>query len=49
MHILDVVLENLPGINNDRDRWRERESGKSVLLARLDDDDDDYKSCDATR
>ena len=25
----------------DRDGWRERESGKSVLSARLDDDDDD--------
>ena len=26
---------------NDRDKWRERESGISVLASRHDDDDDD--------
>ena len=33
-------LENLPEVMDDRDGWRERESEKSVLAARLDDDDD---------
>ena len=32
-------LEDLQGTMNDRDGWRERESGKSVLAARLDDFD----------
>ena len=38
-------LENLPGAMNDGDRWRERESGKSVLTVQLDDDDDDEILC----
>ena len=35
-------LEDLLGAMDDRDEWRERESRKSVLAARLD-DNDDYK------
>ena len=37
-------LENLPEAIDDRDKWREsgRESGKSVLVVRLDDDDDEF-------
>ena len=31
-------LEDLTEVMDDRDGWRERESGKSVLVARLDDD-----------
>ena len=38
-------LKDLPGAMDDRNRWkareRERESGKSVLAVRLDNDDDD--------
>ena len=34
-------LEDLLGPMVDRDRWRERESGKSMPSAQLDDDDDD--------
>ena len=31
---------------DDRDGWRMRESGKSVLFARLDDDDDELSELD---
>ena len=34
--------EDLPEAMNDREKWRERESGISVLAARRDDDDDIY-------
>ena len=34
--------EDLPEAMNDREKWRERESGISVLPARHDDDDDCY-------
>ena len=33
--------EDLPEAMNDREKWRERGSGISVLAARHDDDDDD--------
>ena len=32
--------EDLPGVMDDRDEWRERESGKSMQAVRHDDDDD---------
>ena len=32
-------LEDLPNAMDDKDEWRERESGKSVLAAQYDDDD----------
>ena len=36
--------ENLLGVVDNRDKWRERELGKSMLTVRLnDDDDDDFK------
>ena len=35
-------LEDLPKSMNDREKWRERVSGISALVARHDDDDDDY-------
>ena len=36
--------EDLPEAMNDREKWRERESGISVLAARHDDDGDDTSS-----
>ena len=33
-------LEDLPRVMDDRDRWRERVSGKYVLSAQIDDTDD---------
>ena len=35
---LKDVLEGM----DDKDEWRERESGKSVLAVQHDDDDDNY-------
>ena len=34
-------LEDLTGVTDDRGKWRERESRKSLLAAWLDDNDDD--------
>ena len=34
-------LEDLPEAMEDREKWRERASGKSVLAAWQNDDDDD--------
>ena len=40
-------LKDLPKAMNDRDGWKERQSGKFVLSERLDDDDDD-DDCSST-
>ena len=43
LHCVDTRcnLEDQPGAMDDRDKWRERESGKSTLSIRFDNDDDD--------
>ena len=41
--------EDLPEAMNDRETWRERGSGISVLVARHDDDDDEYHYCSSMR
>ena len=41
IRIMGMLHEYLPKAMDDREAWRERESGISVLMARLDDDDDD--------
>ena len=38
---IECSLEELPGVMNDKDGWRERESWKSVLSVWLDDNDGD--------
>ena len=42
-HCVDIrySLEDLPEVMDDRNGWRERETGKSMLSAKFDDDNDD--------
>ena len=43
VRIRDVAQKTCLRRMNDREKWRERGSGISVLAARHEDDDDDYK------